>query len=143
MCSYSLTDHEKSLTKVLSKLRKAGLKLEFNKWIWVREEVNYLGHRVSKKRIKISLDQNDSNVCFAMSKDFTAEKRLEVLSTLHDLPTIVSIINTEPIPESLVLLQLRFLLRGSIEERYTDIGVKISARPVWFDTRLIQELLSQ
>ena len=49
--------------------------LEFNKCIWVREEVNYLGHSVSKEGLKIPLVQNESNECFVKSEDFTAEVR--------------------------------------------------------------------
>ena len=66
------------------KFRIAGLKLELNKCIWVREEVNYLGHSVSKEGIKISLDQNESNVCFVKSEDFEAEERLEVSRRIEE-----------------------------------------------------------
>ena len=56
VCSKSFADHEKDLREVLSKFRIAGLKLDFSKCIWVKEEVNYLGHSVSKKGIKTTLD---------------------------------------------------------------------------------------
>ena len=68
----------------MSKLRIAGLKLEFNKCIWVREEVKYLGHSVSKEGIKTLLDQHKLNVCFVKNEDFTAEERLEVLGRIEE-----------------------------------------------------------
>ena len=78
VCSKSLADHEKDLREVLSKFRIAGLKLEFSKCIWVREDVNYLGHSVSKEGINFPIDHNESNMCYVKNEDFTAEERLEV-----------------------------------------------------------------
>ena len=84
VCSKSFADHEKDLREVLSKFRIAGLKIEFNNCNWVREEVKYLGHSVSKEGIKTLLDQHKLNVCFVKNEDFTAEERLEVLGRIEE-----------------------------------------------------------
>ena len=79
----SLEEHEKDMSEVLRKLKEAGLKIELNNCIWKREEVDYLGHRVIEKGIRIPLDQNDLNLCFIKSEDFTETDRLEMLGRIE------------------------------------------------------------
>ncbi|XP_036147246.1 uncharacterized protein LOC118647113 [Monomorium pharaonis] len=47
----SLNDHNKRLTEVLQRLREANLKLQPDKYEFLRKEVNYLGHVISEDGI--------------------------------------------------------------------------------------------
>ena len=52
VCSHTFEDHLEHLRQVFSRLRQAGLRLKARKCLFLREEVPYLGHVVTRSGIK-------------------------------------------------------------------------------------------
>jgi len=80
----SLQEHKKQLTEVLQRLRKHNLKLQIDKCEFLRKEVTYLGHIISKDGIS-----PDSAKLSAVKNFPTPKKVKDVLhKTSRILPKI-------------------------------------------------------
>jgi len=54
----NIADHSKKLNEVFSRLRKFNLKLNPSKCSFMRKEVNYLGHVITDKGVKLDPQKN-------------------------------------------------------------------------------------
>ena len=52
ICSQNFKDHFTHVEQVLQRLQSAGLRLKAKKYVFLREEVPYLGHVVTKDGIR-------------------------------------------------------------------------------------------
>ena len=67
----TIEEHNQNLVKLLKRLRQVGLKLQPNKCEYLRPELEYLGHLITKDGVKLNPEKIEAIKNFIIPKNVT------------------------------------------------------------------------
>jgi len=125
----SLQEHNKRLTKVLQQLRKHNLKLQIEKCEFLRKEVTYLGHIISKDGI------SPDPAKLSAVKDFPTPKKVKDVQSFIELPGYYRkfIKNFSKIAKPLTMLKKKdnkFTWNTEQQNAFASLKEKLTSAPV-------------